>query len=154
MSNRHSMKFMVFEDETFTLEQSTECPIPGYLVLRLKGQETSLAQLKTETAQALGEMLARATKAIEQAVQAERVYVLSFCEVEPRLHFHLFPRTAWLLKEYFKANFNANEPIDGPMLFAWARNAFGPGSHVPKGTPGIDAAGAAMREILKQPGGK
>jgi diadenosine tetraphosphate (Ap4A) HIT family hydrolase len=144
---------MIYTDEMFTLEQSTECPIPGYLILRLKGPETSLAQLPKKTAQLLGEMLNRAAAAIEQAVQAERVYVLSFCEVEPRLHFHLFPRTAWLLKEYFKANFNANEPIDGPMLFAWARGAFGPGSHVPRGTPGLADAGAAIRAILEQKSG-
>jgi len=139
---------MIFEDETFTLEQSVECPIPGYLVLRVKGEATGLAQLPEETARALGEMLARTSAAIEQAVGAERVYVLSFCEIDPRLHFHLFPRTAWLLKEYFKANFNANEPIDGPMLFAWARGAFGPGSHVPKGTPAGAAAAEAVRGML------
>jgi diadenosine tetraphosphate (Ap4A) HIT family hydrolase len=141
---------MIFSDETFTLEQNSECPIPGYLLLRVKGEATSLAQLPAETAKALGEMLARAAKAIEAAVGAERVYVLSFCEIDRRLHFHLFPRTAWLLKEYHKANFNANEPIDGPMLFAWARSAFGPGSHVPRGTPAADAAAAGIRASLER----
>lgn len=149
MSHHGSLKFRVFEDEAFTLEQSAECPIPGYLLLRLKGPETSLAQLPEETAMALGKMLARAVAAVERAVGAERVYVLSFCEVDPRLHFHLFPRTAWLLKEYFKANFNANEAIDGPMLFAWARSAFGPGSQAPKGTPDGAAAAAAIRALLE-----
>jgi diadenosine tetraphosphate (Ap4A) HIT family hydrolase len=140
---------LIFENETFTLEQSAECPIPGYLVLRVKGEAASLAQLPEETAMVLGKMLARAVSAIEQAVGAERVYVLSFCEIDRRLHFHLFPRTSWLLKEYFKANFNANEPIDGPMLFAWARGAFGPSSHMPKGTPDMEAVGSDLREILK-----
>ena len=139
---------VLFEDETFTLEQSEECAIPGYLVLRLKSAETSLAEMAPEKARALGEMLFRAVKAIEDTVAAERVYVLSFCEIERRLHFHLFPRTVWLLKEYFKANFNANEPIDGPMLFAWARGAFGPGSHAPKDAPDTALAGAAIRGIL------
>ncbi len=146
--SQHALKFMVFENETFTLEQSAECPIPGYLILRVKGEATSLAQLPAETARALGETLARAVSAIERAVGAERVYVLSFCEIDRRLHFHLFPRTPWLLKEYFKANFNANEPIDGPMLFAWARGAFGPGSHMPKGTPDMGTVGSDLREIL------
>jgi Diadenosine tetraphosphate (Ap4A) hydrolase and other HIT family hydrolases len=140
---------LVFEDEMFALEQSAECPLPGYLILRLKSGETSVAQLPAETARALGAMLARATAAIEQAVGAERVYVLSFCEVEPRLHFHLFPRTAWLLKEYHKANFNANEAIDGPMLFSWARSAFGPGSRTPKGTPDIHAVCASIGTFLE-----
>jgi diadenosine tetraphosphate (Ap4A) HIT family hydrolase len=116
--------------------------------LRVKGEATGLAEQAVEAAQALGEMLARAARAIEEAVGAERVYVLSFCEIDRRLHFHLFPRSAWLLKEYHKANFNANEPIDGPMLFAWARGAFGPGSHLPKNTPDAAAAGATIRSIL------
>src|SRR5512137_2087764 len=147
--SRENPRNWIFADETFTLEPSAECPIPGYLVLRLKNGETSLGQLSPEKARALGEMLSKAAAAIGQAVDAERVYVLSFCEVDRRLHFHLFPRTAWLLKEYFKANFNANEPIDGPLLFAWARGAFGPGSHAPKGTPDAATAAAAVRAILE-----
>jgi len=145
------LRKFVFKDESFTLERSAECAIPGYLVLRVKGEPASLAQLPTETARALGEMLARTAKAIEETVGADRVYILSFCEIDRRLHFHLFPRTAWLLKEYHKANFNADEPIDGPMLFAWARSAFGPGSQLPKGTPDAAAAGAAITAILEQP---
>jgi len=140
---------MIFADEVFSLEQSMDCPIPGYLILRLKGPETGLAQLPPETATLLGEMLARAATAIEQAVKPERVYVLSFCEVEPRLHFHLFPRTAWLLKEYTEANGCANDPVNGPMLFEWARNTFVPGSHVPSGTPDIETVYGTLREILK-----
>jgi diadenosine tetraphosphate (Ap4A) HIT family hydrolase len=149
MNSRQSLKFMIFEDELFSLEQSAECPIPGYLILRLKGPQVDLAQLPPETARRLGEMLARTAAAIEQAVRPERVYVLSFCEVDPRLHFHLFPRTAWLLKEYFKANDNPNDPVNGPMLFEWARSAFGPGSRMPKGTPDIENACGTLREILK-----
>jgi diadenosine tetraphosphate (Ap4A) HIT family hydrolase len=139
----------IFEDEIFTLEQSAECSIPGYLILRLKGPETSLAQLRPETATQLGVMLQRAAQAIERAVAAERVYVLSFCEVEPRLHFHLFPRPAWLLGEYVKANGCAAEPVDGPALFAWARRQFGPGSRMPKGAPDNESVRLALREMLK-----
>lgn len=149
MKNRQSSGGIIFEDEMFSLEQSVECPIPGYLILRVKGAERALAQLPLDTAKLLGEMLARAAQAIEQAVKPERVYALSFCEIDPRLHFHLFPRTTWLLKEYFKANDNANDPVNGPMLFEWARNAFGPGSRMPKGTPDMETACESIREILK-----
>ncbi|HUU04781.1 MAG TPA: hypothetical protein VMZ49_02770 [Patescibacteria group bacterium] len=147
--SRQAKELLVFEDELFSLEQSAECPIPGYLILRLKGPEASLAQLPKRTARLLGVMLKRAINAIEKAVKPERVYILSFCEVDPRLHFHLFPRTSWLLKEYFKANFNANDPVNGPMLFEWARSAFGPGSHVPQGTPDMETACGIMCDILK-----
>jgi diadenosine tetraphosphate (Ap4A) HIT family hydrolase len=141
---------MVFADESFILEQSSESAVPGYLILRLKGEETSLAQLAPEKARALGEMLARAAKAIEEAVGAERVYVLSFCEVERRLHFHLFPRTAWLLKEYFKANSNGTKPVNGPALFEWARKAIVQARHLPVGAPGHAATAAAIRAILER----
>jgi len=139
----------LFDDECFTLEQSAECTIPGYLVLRLKGPERSLAELEPETAKRLGEMLRRTVAAIEQAVTPERVYVLSFCEVDPRLHFHLFPRSAWLLREYGKANDCANDPVNGPRLFEWARAAFGPGSTLPRGIPDHESVCGALREILK-----
>jgi diadenosine tetraphosphate (Ap4A) HIT family hydrolase len=149
MSNRQLSGSMIFADEMFSLEQSAACPIPGYLLLRLKGPEISLAELSPESAKRLGEMLRRAVAAIEAAVKPERVYVLSFCEVDPRLHFHLFPRTAWLLKEYIEANGCASEPVNGPMLFEWARTAFGPGSRVPGGIPDIESAYGTLREILK-----
>jgi diadenosine tetraphosphate (Ap4A) HIT family hydrolase len=141
---------MVFADELFILEQSTECAIPGYLILRLKGEETSLARLAPEKARALGEMLARATAAIEETVGAERVYILSFCEVERRLHFHLFPRTAWLLKEYFKANSGETKPVNGPALFEWARRTIVQARHLPVGAPGPAAIAAAIRAILER----
>ncbi|MBE0665095.1 MAG: hypothetical protein E4H23_00985 [Chrysiogenales bacterium] len=147
--SRQAKELMIHEDEMFSLEQSATCPIPGYLILRLKGPEASQAQLPKKTAQLLGVMLNRVAGAIEQAVKPERVYVLSFCEIEPRLHFHLFPRTAWLLKEYFKANDCANDPVNGPMLFEWARSAFGPGSQMPQGTPDLETACGIMRDILK-----
>jgi len=140
---------IIYEDETFALQPSAECSIPGYAVLRLKGPETSLAELSPENAKALGEMLARTAAAIEQAAGAERVYVLSFCEVDRRLHFHLFPRTAWLLREYLKANDCANAPVSGPMLFEWSRAAFGPGSCFPDGIPDIETVCGTLREILK-----
>ena len=149
MSDRQAKELLVLEDELFSLEQCAECPIPGYLILRVKGEETALAQMVQGTAMQLGVILARAAAAVELVVKSERVYVLSFCEIEPRLHFHLFPRTAWLLKEYFKANDCASDPVNGPMLFEWARSSFGPGSHMPKGTPDLESACGIMREILK-----
>jgi diadenosine tetraphosphate (Ap4A) HIT family hydrolase len=149
MSSCPSKELLIFADEMFSLEQSSECSIPGYLILRLKGPATSLAELQPDQARALGEMLAAAAGAIEAAVRPERVYVLSFCEVERRLHFHLFPRTAWLLKEYFEANDCANDPVNGPMLFEWARKTFTAGSHLPAGIPDSETVCGIIGTILK-----
>jgi diadenosine tetraphosphate (Ap4A) HIT family hydrolase len=141
---------MIVKNDLFTLEKSSECAVPGYLVLRLKGGETSLAELAPETARALGEMLARAAKAIEAAVGAERVYVLSFCEVDRRLHFHLFPRTAWLLTEYARAGIGAGGPVDGPVLFSWARRTYAHSGDLPGGMAGPDAVAAGIRASLER----
>jgi diadenosine tetraphosphate (Ap4A) HIT family hydrolase len=149
MSNRESSEAVVFADGMFSLEPSAECLVPGYLVLRVKGPETSLAELAPPAARALGELLARAAAAIEQAVKPDRVYVLSFCEVDRRLHFHLFPRSAWLLGEYGKANDRAGDRVDGPALFAWARSAFGPGSRIPEGLPDSGSVCGIIRGILE-----
>jgi len=147
---KENSRNLIFEGEIFTLEQGTECPIPGYLVLRVKGEATSLAQLPAETTRALGEMLARAARAIEETVGAERVYILSFCEVERRLHFHLFPRTAWLLKEYFQSNSGETEPVNGPALFEWARKTIVLSRQLPVGMAGGAAVAGAIGAALER----
>jgi hypothetical protein len=70
---------------------------------------------------ALGAIIARTARALEQAAGAERVYSLTFCEVEPRLHVHLLPRTGWLLAAYQAATDTRGEAVNGALLFDWAR---------------------------------
>ncbi len=96
----------------------------------------------------MGEILARAAKAIEEAAGAERVYVLSFCEVDRRLHFHLFPRTAWLLAEYRRTNPRQAGAVNGPMLFEWARKTYAQAGDLPAGAGTPAAAAAAVRAAL------
>lgn len=139
---------MIHEDGDFLIEASRECAVPGYLVLRLKGGETSLAELSPAKAQALGGMLARAARAVEKAAGADRVYVLSFCEVERRLHVHLFPRTAWLLAAFRRANGTATDTVNGPALFEWARKRFVREADLPAGVTPAAAVAAAVRDEL------
>jgi len=136
-------------DDRFTLDAADFCTVPGYLILRVAGGATRLADLGPEAARALGGLLARASAALEAATGAERVYVLSFCEVDRRLHFHLFPRTAWLL-EAFRAATGAGpaDAVDGPALFGWARAACVPGRALPAGAPAPAAVAAALRAAL------
>ncbi|NLI46552.1 MAG: hypothetical protein GX414_05535 [Acidobacteria bacterium] len=139
----------VSADDRFNLEAADFCTVPGYLILRVTGGATRLAGLASETARALGEMLARAAAAIEVATGADRVYVLSFCEVDRRLHFHLFPRTAWLLEAFRTAtDAGPTDAVDGPALFGWARAACVPGRALPAGAPDPAAVTAALRTAL------
>ncbi|MDD5565001.1 MAG: HIT family protein [Thermoanaerobaculaceae bacterium] len=138
----------IFEDELFTVDHSSSCVVPGYVLVRLKGPATSLSELAPLTAEALGRLLSRVTRAIEEAVGADRVYCLSFAELDRRLHFHLFPRTPWLLDEYWRATESRNQPINGPLLFEWARTALAAGGSVPVGAGSVASACAALRDRL------
>ena len=136
----------LWEDEWFRLEASAECTVPGYLVLRAKGPAVTLGRLAPEAARRLGSVLARVAAAIEAATGAERVYVLSFCEEDPHLHFHLFPRTRWLAEAWRQAHPGAGEPVDGPRLFVWARVEYGPGRPLPSVFP----EPAAVLDLLRR----
>jgi diadenosine tetraphosphate (Ap4A) HIT family hydrolase len=138
---------LLFADSLLTIEMSQECAIPGYLVLRLRPPGATLPGLDPAAAGRLGTMLTAAARAIERAVGTERVYVLSFCEVEPQLHFHLFPRTRWLLQAFAAAT-GASGPPSGPALFEWARRTFPPGAALPPGVPAAADAAARLRAAL------
>jgi hypothetical protein len=73
--------------------------------------------------ESLGPTLALATHAIEFVVRPERVYCALFAEQTRTIHFHLFPRTAWLADKYIAANPDEAE-ISGPRLMDWARRLY------------------------------
>jgi diadenosine tetraphosphate (Ap4A) HIT family hydrolase len=148
MSQLAQTRWRIFEDDLFTLDHAEPNDIRGYLILRLKSPATSLGELSLETARALGPMLSKATAAIEQVTGADRVYCLTFAELDRRLHFHLFPRTHALLEAYWTATGTRDLPINGPMLFEWARTArVASGTDVPGGLADVCAA---LRERWSQ----
>ncbi len=148
MSEAAAGRLRVFEDDLVTVDHSDACLVPGYVVVRLKGPATPLARLAPEVAGRLGETLARVARAVEETVAPERVYCLAFAEIDPRLHFHLFPRTRALLEAYRAATGTGGEPVNGPRLFEWARTAVVPGNPVPPGLPDVAAVCAALRRAL------
>ena len=149
MSDRLPDGLRVFEDEHYMVDQCDSCLVPGYLILRLKGPAVTMGQLTHQASGRLGEMLSRAARAVEAAVAAERVYVLSFCEIDQWLHFHLFPRTRALLEAYWRATNSAGEPVNGPKLFEWARTSIVPANPVPPGLDGVEATCAAVRAMMR-----
>jgi len=148
MSGSARGELRVFEDAHFTAEQCETCAVPGYLIVRLKGPAASLAGLDPAAAGRLGAILARAARAIEEATGAERVYCLAFAEIDPRLHFHLFPRTRAVLDAYQAATGTAGEPVNGPKLFEWARTAIVPERPLPPGIPDVGSVCARLRVRL------
>jgi diadenosine tetraphosphate (Ap4A) HIT family hydrolase len=103
----------------------------------------SLSELRPEALDSLGAVLAAATRAIEKVIHPERVYCALFAEETRSVHFHLFPRTQWLLSQY-AASHSVDSEVSGPQLFDWARRTF----HSPG--PGCDELTEAIfRELTR-----
>jgi diadenosine tetraphosphate (Ap4A) HIT family hydrolase len=67
---------------------------PGELILKTRRHCESLADLTEAEANALGPLLHAGVRALQQVVQADRIYAVSFNERVRHVHFLLLPRTA------------------------------------------------------------
>lgn len=115
---------MLYETQYTEIHSSDECGVEGYVIVMPKRAVTNMADLTSAELQDLSEQLAQVQGRIHEQYQPERIYCLSFGELNPRLHFHVFPRTAELREHYWKAfPEQANQPVVGPLLFAWAQEA-------------------------------
>src|SRR5436853_7677577 len=94
-----------------------------YLIVSPRVPVSSLAKLSPDAQAALGATLVAATRAIEAVVHPQRVYCALFAEETRSIHFHLFPRSEWLLLSYSRAHPEDTE-ISGPRLMDWARRTF------------------------------
>ena len=121
---------VVHENEHFVVEGCCSCFLPGYLLVRPKLPATSISDLSPEALASLGPTLALAVGAVEAVIQPERVYICLFCEQAREVHFHIFPRTAWLASEYYRA-YPQDPEIRGPGLMDWARRTFCSSGSVP-----------------------
>ena len=108
-----------------------------------------MAELGAAEHRRVGVMLAAATAALEEVLGAERVYTLSFCEVDRRLHFHIFPRTRELLAAYQHDTGTEAEEVDGPRLFEWTRAAC-PAGRTPPWAAGAPDPSASLRDFLRR----
>ena len=108
-------KLNVFLNTHFRIEPCSSCFIAGYLIVSPRVRVSSLAELSPDAQKALGVTLAEATHAIESVVHPRRVYCALFAEETGSVHFHLFPRTDWLLSSYSRAHPEDSE-VSGPRL--------------------------------------
>lgn len=138
------------ELDGFRLEPCASHPVPGYLILRAPVPAPALGQLDAATAARTGQLLSLVAEAIESVVGAERMYVLSFCELDRNLHFHLFPRTPWLQAAWQRETGEPDGPPDGPRLFEWVRRTCLPGFRIPSGVLDADAAWVRIRARLAE----
>jgi diadenosine tetraphosphate (Ap4A) HIT family hydrolase len=123
MIRAHSPKRNVVVDTHFRIDPCSSCRITGYLIVSPRVPVSSLAELSPEAQAALGVTLAAATRVIEDVVHPRRVYCALFAEETGSIHFHLFPRSDWLLSSYSRAH-PEDVDVSGPRLLDWARSTF------------------------------
>jgi len=149
VESRHPI--VIFEDPLVIVQQADFCAIPGYLVVRFKNGAQSMADLTPDEAAQTGILLSACISALEQVANADRVYTLVLAEMDRNLHFHLFPRSAGLLEAYHQATSSAHEPVNGSLLFEWARSTYPANVEMPAGYPPLaDACRRISNAITAQ----
>lgn len=138
---------ILWETALFTVVHADFCAWPGYLILHLKGPERSLAQLAPHEAADFGLALGRCAQVLEAATGAERIYLLSFAEVDRQLHVHVLARTPELAQAWRQAAPSSEGPVDGPALFQWVRAAWPAGSH-PPARQGLPELSSRLRQLF------
>lgn len=116
---------LIHESRHFTTRQASDTRVPGHLIVASRVECTSLAGFTPDQAADLMQCLARAEALLQQILQPERIYILKFGEVVPRIHFHVFPRTARLLQAYL-GEVADQEPYSGARImdWVWTRRGF------------------------------
>ncbi|MDF1838184.1 MAG: hypothetical protein P1V35_09970 [Planctomycetota bacterium] len=110
---------IILETEHTTVEQSSGYRIPGYLIVQPKAPCTRIGELTPEQSADLFDCIAKAESLVLDVIQPGRVYVMKFAEMNPQIHFHIFPRTAKMEAAYLDQVADA-PPISGARVTDWA----------------------------------
>jgi diadenosine tetraphosphate (Ap4A) HIT family hydrolase len=108
----------ILETEHTTIEQSSGYRIPGYLIVQPKAACTRLGEMSQEASTDLFACISLAENLVHEIIQPVRVYVMKFAEMNPQVHFHIFPRTVDLEKAYL-AQADDKPPINGARATDW-----------------------------------
>jgi diadenosine tetraphosphate (Ap4A) HIT family hydrolase len=115
---------IAYKNNYYRIEHCSDCFIAGHLIVLPQQPVLSITELSAIALQTLGTTLALAHKVIDAIIQPARIYTLSFSEVMPTIHFHLFPRTEALLQQFNMEHKIPSAVGNGPQLFEWARKRY------------------------------
>ncbi len=111
-------RYLIHESTHFTTSQASDSGVPGHLVVMSRSECTTLSGFSTEQAADLVRCLIQAETLVQQVLRPERIYLLKFGEAVPKVHFHVFPRTARLLRAYL-SQVADQEPYSGARIMDW-----------------------------------
>jgi len=110
---------IIFQNEHVMLSHFVNVNIPGYLLLSSVRHEPFHENLTDTEMESIGYFMKRACAAIKTIDGVERIYICSYCEETPHIHFHLFPRYHCMLSEAYPIY--THNKLDSPKLFNYFR---------------------------------
>ncbi len=136
---------IIYSGDHIVISHCRDCEIPGYMIISLRRPISKLAELSLTESFELMNGLAFSEQALSSLYSPEKIYIMRISELNPELHFHVFPRYASTTKLYLAEH---NEHIiDGPFFFSWARKRFR--SLQPEPTQEVLDAQSILKETLK-----
>lgn len=136
---------IIYSGKHIVISHCRDSEVPGYMIISLQRLIFKLAELSSAESAELINGLAFSERALNTLFSPEKVYIMRISELNPELHFHIFPRYASVTKLYLAEH---NERIiDGPFFFSWARKRFS--SSQPEPTQEVLDAQSILKETLK-----
>ncbi|WP_166365513.1 HIT family protein [Pseudomonas akapageensis] len=135
----------IYSGKHIVISHCLDCEIPGYMIISLQRTTSKLAEFSSAESAELMNGLAFAEQALNTLFVPEKIYIMRISELNPELHFHIFPRYASVTKLYL-AEHN-DRIIDGPFFFSWARKMFS--SSQTKPTREVLDAQSILKETFK-----
>ena len=84
---------VIYEDEWWRVDHSTSpVLLAGFVIIKPRRHVEQIGELTVEEAAAFGPLLTRTTRAVQEVLAAEKVYVCSFGEAVRHLHYYIVPR--------------------------------------------------------------
>lgn len=96
----------IYEDDQFYIGHISDAKEPdavysGYLMIEPKRHVAGLAELNDAEAQAIGLLVARASRALKACAGAVHIYAFVLGDNVPHLHIHVVPRYPGAPREYW-----------------------------------------------------
>lgn len=110
--------YTIWESTHFRLSQSYDFRLPGYMFVECLSGARRMNDFGPGESEELAAVLKLAESLLHLLVRPERIYILKFGESDDRIHFHVIPRTAELLKSYLDER-QDSPPYNGALITAW-----------------------------------
>ena len=147
-ANRSNLEFEILRTPNWTIRHCSDVAVVGYLLIVSNDISRGFTDLSQSAIEELGMLLNRTTKAVEAAVNPERVYVCMFGESNSAPHFHIFPRMKWMTDVMQDTIGQAAQPIDGAAVFSRIRLLLSLPSHLQKEETRIAEVVSAIRKLM------